>query len=238
MHDCICLIEQNRDTIHEMDVRRNDMLQYYKSLIEEKLNMTIMQKKMAYINTLKLKDVHCNIYYTLQPKHTKEKTQPYIDPDVLITEYTKNLNKFSKHSVFFRIQARIRASRSKKILYNCEDDADDGYDFDNEDDVDDGYEHDIDGENGLFDGGADDYSDNGGLNDENENDVHDDDVHDNEEENDNEIDDNEVDDVEVVKKSKKDIANDLNYYKRLLFSKGYNFDDDKQCFLVRQEYIV
>ena len=45
LNECIELIETNRDIFYEIETKRDEMLYYYKKLIEEKLTQSIKEKK-------------------------------------------------------------------------------------------------------------------------------------------------------------------------------------------------
>ena len=59
---CLELIEGNTDLLKEMDRRRNELLTYYKKLIEDRLNASIKKKRDEYVKRLM---IHNNNNFTV-----------------------------------------------------------------------------------------------------------------------------------------------------------------------------
>ena len=80
---CVDLIEKNRDLIYSLDVKRESYLNYYKNLIQNKLNESIKQNIENCKEKLILKeDVDFKQYIKIK-KNKKISTE---DPDVLIKQ--------------------------------------------------------------------------------------------------------------------------------------------------------
>ena len=119
---CADLIEQKRELIYNLDKKRDAHLEYYKSLIENKLKETINIKRSEYINQL-----------ILIPSDTyiKKKKKRYLrvvineDPDVLMKEYLKS-KKYKKDSVYYRISQQLTLMGRKFRTTHKNIDRDDG----------------------------------------------------------------------------------------------------------------
>lgn len=262
---CIELIEKNRDLIKEMDKKRDELLEYYKSLIEEKLLNTIKEKKNKYIKKITLHTNHTNIWVDFSKiTKVKRKVKKEIDPDILIKLHNKALNKFPKDSVFYRIHSKMRLLRSNKInTFKEESSSNDTYDstdnnnynFDNEgnldeivDDiiVDDTFDNldEIENENEQYDNDDNDGIENVDICDDNEdicdenadNDIIDDCIID--ENGDELITDNisEGDTKENIIQDK--TSQNILFYKKLLGEHGFKFNENTKCMLIYQHYIA
>lgn len=244
---CLTLMETNRDILHKMDIRRNELLVYYKNLIEDKLSMTINEKRASYLERIVLKPIPTNIYkkvtrilkIKLHQKHSKD-----VDPDDLIKEAYSIKNNYGKDSVFFRIHTRLKAIKSKRKVQHSKDedsevkgknigddaneDADDMGDMgdmgdDYLEDVDnyDNDEVDIDEVDGVE--GSEEIFDTEKEHSDNESDA-------------NDADANE-DDMNDTRKTDAAIDSEMIFYKRLLNDKGFTFDENKHCILTYQPYV-
>jgi len=140
---CIELIECNRDIIKQMDKKRDDLINYYTHLIETNLNKTKREKLENYINSLILNDIQTEIQIRIKKKHVKKENE--VDPDILMKEYIKRLNKYPKNSVYHRILTRIKTSKTKYIEIEKDDYEDDISDGGGEIEID----NDIEQENDL-----------------------------------------------------------------------------------------
>jgi len=112
---CIELIEEKREVIYNLDKKRNEHIDYYKSLIENKLKETINLKKFTLINTLRIIP---NDFYIIKKKETNIRKVKFnvdnLDPDILMKEHMKK-KKYPKNSVYYRIsQVMIQLSRQNK----------------------------------------------------------------------------------------------------------------------------
>lgn len=114
IYDCLKLIEKNRDIIAEMDRRRDELLIYYKQLIEDKLQATIRKKREAYLQILQLQPLNTNITQNVT-RIVKRKVTTYDDVDVLMRDYIKSRHAYSKNSVYARLHVKMRASRNKYL---------------------------------------------------------------------------------------------------------------------------
>lgn len=116
MSKCLDLIEKNRDLIMEMDKRREEMLSFYKSVIEEKISMSISEKRNKYVTQIKIVKNPSNVSMEVRkakPRCKKTQYDTNVDPDELIKEYMKSLSKISKDSVFGRLNVKLRVLKQK-----------------------------------------------------------------------------------------------------------------------------
>lgn len=113
---CLELIEKNRDLIWEMDKRRDDVLIYYKSLIEEKLKSTIADKHTKYANMLRIHPMNSDLSISFRRVIKIRKRVHYdedVDPDVLMKEHMKS-KKYPKNSVYHRLMTCCKSLRSNR----------------------------------------------------------------------------------------------------------------------------
>ena len=125
IHGCLVLIEENTDLIKQMEKRRNELIQYYKLLIEERLQKNIKQKKENYIKKLILKKIS-EIYLVKKRKNIikRKNINPNIDIDILIKEHLKSQFKYTKNSVYHRLITSIKLSKSNKGISKGDDNDD------------------------------------------------------------------------------------------------------------------
>lgn len=265
---CIELIEKNRDLIKEMDKKRDELLEYYKSLIEEKLLNTIKEKTNKYIEKITLTSDYTNVFLDfnriikIKRKNLHKKD---IDPDILIKQHNKMLNKFPKDSVFHRISSKMRFIRGGKVNHYKEENSNETYEYYNTEIENDNYEgddnYDVDDIEQFEELDeiepldevepldkteiSDELNENDDLN-ENE------DLIDNLNEDPDDIDDLVDDDVDKISNSElseedtqdKNLnemdktLQDIMYYKKLLGEQGFKFNENSRCVLVYQQYIV
>lgn len=248
---CLELIEKNIDLIHEMDRRRSELLAYYKNIIEEKLVMTIREKKDQYMKTIYKQPQNTNIILEIKRINVVKRKRLYediIDPDDKIKEYNSSLTKFVKDTVYWRLFAKSKALKTNRNINNNIRERDDGdYICDVE-----GKEDDLDGDINLDDTGdvLDDEVDDidiGDVDIDEEFETHED-VDDAEVDVDVECDgdlnieieetEGDTESVEIQKMiSKTNTDSDLAFYKRLLNLQGFAFEDDSVYELVYQSYI-
>ena len=108
---CIDLIEEKSDLIYNLDKKRDEHLEYYKSLIENKLKETINIKKKTLIDNLRLIE---ETFYIIKKKTTKKVQFSDVDPDKLMKEHLKRF-KYPKKSVYYRLsQIMMQISRKNK----------------------------------------------------------------------------------------------------------------------------
>ena len=119
---CIDLIEEKRDLISNLDKKRDDHLEYYKSVIETKLNETIIFKKKLLTDNLRV--IEDNFYIIKKKNNKTKKVEFYEDIDILIKEYSKK-KKHRKNSIYHKISqvmiqnVRKNNKHSKKIKNEC-----------------------------------------------------------------------------------------------------------------------
>jgi hypothetical protein len=221
INDGINLMEKNRNLLNDIDKKRDLMLRQCKELIENKLNDTIKSKQYDYFNKIRLIPNNMNIDYTIS-KITKKSYSKLSDYN--IDNFDKKTIIYNKNTVYFRLNTvmklNVRQNKMTNVDYN-------NYDYGENDfgnctseigdaDVDVG---EIDDNIDVVDtvGGDIDCDGSG----ENLFDVTDDDVN------------SDIDEMEVDTDSKEKL-----YYKQLLNSYGYTFNEDKTCSLVYQDYLV
>lgn len=245
IHDCLVLIEQNTDLIKEMERRRDELLKYYKLLIEDRIQTNLQQKKDNYIKRLFLKD-YTDIKLIKKRKImiNRKHINPNIDPDILIKEHLKSKFKYPKNSVYHKLLTSIKLSKSNKIKNKNDDDNDmssdikSNYDIDNftdEGDVE------IDDENIEYelsendnDNDHDNYSETDVL--DKETAQIEDLVIETESVEEGYIDENEaIEETEVEDADYKKM--EFLYFKKLLNEQGFVFDENKGCLLVVEDYL-
>lgn len=231
---CIELIETNRDLIRKIDKRRGELLEYYKKIIQEKIDNNIKKRKNEYTNNLLLRETNTSIKLNIKRiLKIKKRSNFKGDPDEMIKEYNKLLTKNEKDQVYYNIILKIKAYNNnmkndkKKEKTQTYDHISDFDDEEVELDIDDEYIgddleeiHDIE----LEDDEDEDayYKDDIDEEDENEN------------ENENENDKENENDIEMEEDL--ETETNMNFYKNLLNKKGFAFDN--KLVLGYQEYIL
>ena len=258
---CVESIEKNGDLIKELDKKRDELITYYKILIEERLQNTLRNRKLNYMETIIVKKFS-NINYNINRIYKiKRKVVVYeiddnsMQPDVLVKYYLKNIFKFKKDSVHSRIYTCIKSMqnrKSKSCILDTNDNVTEGdgleislkefdegeYDLDEvNDDLDNIDEEAVE----EIEGGeeVEEIDEIEGIEeldiDEIEEEI---DSKKNIKKKEDFENDNETDDIDEDLEIKDDIEDDdINYYKNLLHLRGFIFDENKQCALIYQEYI-
>jgi hypothetical protein len=236
IYKCLELIESNTDLLKEMDRRRNELLTYYKKLIEDKLNSNIKLKKDNYIKKLKLYDNTIKMDIKRVNKinrrfwYDKDK-----DIDVVMKEYLKSRSKYKKDSLYYKVMSKIKNKKyfdNKK--YDIDDFDDGGYDIDRcESDIE-FIKDEIESIKDDSEFVRDDFSE--------------EEYNYNSENSDNEIDDDhfqtgfeedKLDDIDYEEnKNENNIELEIDFYKKILNKQGFVFDENKRCLLKIEEYIV
>jgi len=233
---CLELIEQNINLIKNMDKKRNDLINSYKIIIEEKLKSSFEKRKNEYIKHLSVQIYQTNISYNIKRifhirKNAKFSTNNCNQAELMLKEYQKSQTKFQKNSVYHRIYCTIRMNKrytepkieNESNNNNTIDDIND--EIENIDEIE-NYETNI----------SEDENKSEILSDEYDDDDHD---HDNmsyhSENSDNETEISKTSN-KITPKEKKE--NDINYYKNLLYQQGFVFDNNKTCFLIKENYIL
>lgn len=243
--NCLDLIEKNAGILKEMDRRRNELLNYYKNLIEDRLQNNIKRRRIEYLS--KLMVINHSLTINIKPKRNHNlkriKSDTYVDPDVLLKEY-KNRYKYEKGSVYHRIITCIKLLRSKRgrDIKSADDTNSNIMNYDNKEGEGDDNANDSEGDN--TDDMMEDslYSEHSDLDTDEKTDQEGDDtmlhnekyIFDEDNENDN---DNDNDDDEDKRTSEDKTENDFLFFKNLLNQQGFQFDDDKKCLLIYQNYI-
>ena len=243
--NCLELMEKNAGILKEMDRRRTELLNYYKNLIEERLQNNIKRRRIEYLDKLKIKNdsLDINIKRKCFVKR-KRNNETYVDPDILIREYTKQRFKYEKGGVYHRIMTcirLIRSNRGREVKSSDDQDSfgngsnDDNDTYNNKDDdsvsvfENENTEIDVDEKSDLdIDEYDDKYMSDNEMNEDANEDV-------NEEV--NEDANEEVNDEEDRKTSEDKTENDFLFYKNLLNQQGFQFNDNKNCVLLYQSYI-
>ena len=236
IYKCLELIESNTDLLKEMDRRRNELLTYYKKLIEDKLNSNIKVKKDNYIKKLRLYDNKIRMDIKRVNKinrrflYDKDK-----DIDVAMKEYLKSKSKYKKDGIYYKIMTKIKSKKyfdNKK--YDNDDFGEDGYDIDKcERDIE-SIKDDIESIKDDSEFVKDDFSE--------------EDYHCNSDNSDNHFDDehfqtgfeeDKLDDIDYEEnKNENNIELEIDFYKKLLNKQGFVFDENKRCLLKIEEYIL
>jgi hypothetical protein len=237
--NCLELIEKNADILKEMDRRRNDLLTYYRKIIEDRLHNNIIKRKNEYLNKLHVKQ-YDNVKLSIKrkPRYKKKILFENIneDPDVMIKEYIKSRTKYEKDSVYHRIMTSIkfiRSNRTREVkgnddnsdyaaILNKEDNSD--YDMADNESV-----HDITEDNSSFNEEIDPET--------NDNDEPDNKSEQVKEESEKQEDDESDNGSDVEDDSDDKTDTDFMYYKNILYKQGFEFDDNKNCTLTYQIYI-
>ena len=113
---CLELIEQNINLIKNMDKKRNDLINSYKIIIEEKLKSSFEKRKNEYIKHLSVQIYQTNISYNIKRifhirKNAKFSTNNCNQAELMLKEYQKSQTKFQKNSVYHRIYCTIRMNK-------------------------------------------------------------------------------------------------------------------------------
>lgn len=236
--NCLDLIEKNSGILKEMDRRRNELLNYYKNLIEERLQNNIQKKRDEYINRLQIKDSSLNMVIKMKTIKRRRFFEHITDPDLLIKEYTKYKNRYAKGSVYHRIITSIKFIKSNRCRETKSSENDEVTVLDENDSVKDN-ESVVDITEDSFH--MSDNEGDGEEKDEFEEKEHDNDsISENENENEIEIDENEIDnEIEEDKITTEDnTENEFLRFKNLLYKQGFEFNDNKNCLLTYQAYIT
>jgi hypothetical protein len=260
MHRCLELIENNRDTINDMDKRREETLAYYKSLIAEKIQITLTEKLNTYKDLLRLQIYDTNISLVLKriyKIHRLNPARPDDDPDELMKNHLKP-QKYHKDSVYHILWAKIKSRKSNRgsgdartteVLEEKFGDEDLG-DIDIADNEDLG-EIDIEHDD-IEDLGEIDVTELDGIDIDIDIDIDElDEVDDTELELSDEYDETLEDDFDELETSSQKKTSEYSvesqkiterektmiFYKKILNEQGYLFDENSKCLLIYQKYI-
>ncbi len=239
---CLELIEKNYNLIKEMEKRRNDVIKYYKVIIEEKLKTSFEKRRNEYIKYLSLQNyetnINCDIKRVFQIKRNKKfLTKNANQAELMLKEYHKSQTKFIKNSVYHRIYSTIKMNKrytEPKTEYESNDIVDNYNIIDeNIDEIDNGENI----ENGEIVENIEEIEDYNISDDENENksEIYYDELYsNNSEESDHETVISKMSNKNKIKEKRE---TDMIYYKNLLNLQGFKFDDNKKCFLIKESYI-
>lgn len=236
--DCINMIEKNADILKELDRRRSELLEYYRNIIESRLKDKLMVSKMEYLNKLKIYDDNITIKIKRKDKIKRIMMfDPMQDIDVVIKEYNKSKQRYEKGSVYYRINSNLKSYRRTFDKSKQNDYEDIQYELPDEltnedlaDEIINDIEEDID-----IDQSIDDLSDDINENDKNDFDstseeyIQDIDDFEDQEDRENVVENNNM------KKDK--INKEFLFIKNLLYKKGFEFNDNKNCMLIYESYI-
>lgn len=241
IENCLDVIENNRDLIIEMDTKRNDMLIFYKTLIEEKIQLYINNNITLYTNLLTIKPIS-NVFYNFK-KITKD-VKKVVDYDILLKEYKKSC-KYNKNSVYYSILSKMKSAKTPNRKINESRQDQENTDFDtefNEDleeeimdepvDVDVDVDLDLDLEENdleIFEKNTKKFLQ------KLENNIHID--IESEDENEVEIIEEQLEDEVDAENNKIEFSKTLIQYKKILSSHNFIFDEDSCCLLEFEEYI-
>jgi len=248
--NCLDLIEKNSGILKEMDRRRSELLNYYRNLIEERLQKNAQRKRDEYINRLQITDSSLNMIIKRKTIKRKRVFEHITDPDLLIKEYTKYKNKIQKGSVYHRIITSIKLIRTNKSREVKTSDSDEVTVLDENES---GYDNVKDNES-IVDVTEDsfhmsDHEDEIEPDQENDKDLEpdqeNDDVYISDDDIENIIDvdvdvdviDDEIEEYDKIT-SEDNTENEFRRFKNLLNKQGFEFNDNKNCFLIYQDYIT
>lgn len=246
LNKCIDSIETNRHQLDQMNKRRDELVTYYQKVIHERMQKANRVSAEAYMDRIRITQIPCNIKMTIQKRGLKAPDTR--DPDDILREASQF--KYSKDSIFYKMDMRMRAQRQRRNAErnrSCIDDTED-YHHDQEADPDMDFadvdvDEDLD-ENGDIDMDLGDM-DLGDMDPELDQDLPEQEV----EPDGDDPDALEVDEADVNEDADPDADADtdtdtdtqtqieMDYFKKVLNKKGFQFDDNKNCYLVYQEYI-
>lgn len=243
--NCLDLIEKNSGILKEMDRRRNELLNYYKNLIEERLQKNIQRRKDEYINRLQLKDSPLNIVIKRKNRINKKRLFEHItDPDLLIKEYNKSRNRFEKGSVYHRIIKSIKIIKSNRVREKKTSETEEQNEVNTLDDNDSGY--DVKDNDSVVDVTQDSFHMSDNEDQEKDEDEKDDEKDNEEDDEDKYISENDIEDEYCEEDEDNDqdkittdnTETEFRRFKNLLYKQGFEFNDNKNCMLVYQTYIT
>lgn len=242
---CLELIEKNCNLIKEMDKRRNELIKYYKEIIEERLKISLEKRKNEYTKFLLLKKHETNIEHNINRIFHIRRNKEYFvtnanQAELILKEYSKSKTKFVKNSVYHRIYSTIKMNKrymepkkdydeNDNNIINIDDNIDDLNNIEEIDNYDD--------DNNIIEDTNENINEdtNDDINDDNKSELLSDEY-------DNNSDNDTTSENETIhSKTHKSITKekiDINYYKNLLYQQGFTFDDNKRCFLIKELYIV
>ena len=242
INQCIDLIEKNRELIESLEKKRELHIEYYKTLIENKVTERLNKKKQYFYDHIQITNVFPD--FIIRKKGSNKITNTHVDIDEMMK--MKKI-KFSKTSIYYKINQILNKRKKRLSMYNTNNSEDNSLEildnnhlFNDELSI-------IQDESYVLE---DSYiSDNDNI--ENDNNNHNDDKDDNENDDNenNDIDDNNNDDDNNLETSVNDDCDDLSsdndesleskleFYKNLLKRDGYVFDDDKHVKMKHQAYI-
>jgi hypothetical protein len=219
---CLQLIEKNRNILQEMDTRRDSLVKYYKGLIEDKLKTSREKYKNDYVEKILLRPSKSSLTMKISRKKLIRRRNEVSEADIdeLIKEHLRG-RKYEKDTVYHRLNARIRTIKSGRqlITKRKDEDTEDGKEVQTE--VEEHSENIAENEN---EGSEELMSNDDEI------------ISNNDSISSNEDGDKDV--TEEIEETEEDCFTDkFSFYKRLLNTKGFKFDDNKHCFLVTEEYI-
>ena len=226
INDGINLMEKNRNLLNDIDKKRDLMLRQCKELIENKLNDTIKSKQYDYFNKIKVNPSNMNIQYTIS-KILKDNYSKLSDYN--IDNFDKKTIIYNKNTVYFRLNTvmkmNVRQNKMTNVDYNNYDYSENEYICNSE--MGDG---DLDVDIGEIDDNIDVVD----VIDCVDGDIDCDGAGENLFEVTHETGINgDIDEMDLDNDNKEKL-----YYKQLLNSYGYTFNEDKTCSLVYQDYLV
>jgi hypothetical protein len=119
IHNCLVLIEKNRDILSEMDKRREELIHYYKKVIEERLKESLQMSKRRSIEMLYLKPIETAIVKRIIGPQKIPSTE-HIDSYLLFQNYIKS-KRYDKKTIYGKIKAIIRNKKRKTKMISATD---------------------------------------------------------------------------------------------------------------------
>ena len=246
---CLELIEPNREFIKQLDVQREELRVKYTELIKERLLIRKFNNKNKYENMLTIKPYsNLSIQFdkkTIIKRQVKNENE---DLEEIIKKYKKRNTNFSKNSLYYRILQKMKKKHTNKT--KDEDDSQntpfDNYDINGNEEIEEIEEIEEmeaveDLEEEIYDETQEQIEEI-----EENNYIIEDDYDDNHSEKDDDIEEfdirefqkqeNEVE--KEVQFENSELKEQILYYRKLLNEKlGFQFDENKYCRLVYQDYI-
>jgi hypothetical protein len=229
---CTELIEEKRDIIASLDEKREENLEYYKMLIDTKLQDTINFKKQNYTNTLLIKNKEYFEYFTKRTRLSSIKKIASDGDDIDIEILLRRKKKYIKGSVYYRL-TQTMALLKKKQNAKPEKHESSGIEEESkniEQDITDQIEEieELEISEQLEELELEE------LEIEDQEDQEDQEI----EEDPEDIEENDIDDLDEIDEELTIANKEFDYYKNLLKQNGFNFDEDKLVIMQREQYLI
>lgn len=237
---CLELIEPNRDLIKQLDSQRQELREKYTFIIKQRLTQHKQKILQEFENKITV-EPYTNVKVEIHPVQLRQKV--YIKEDEDIESVMKRLRKknYPKNSIYHTVLQKIKRKNTNKKKISTEENDDDNYSIniidndpnDNEYNFDDNDNNDLENEIEELENETEDLEHEV---EEIENDIVESDDVDMISEHDQEIELNQ--ETEIKEESNEELQEQILYYRKILSQQlGFQFDENKYCKLVYQEYI-